>query len=390
MILPAFVELVRGQTADDYRPNKNLVPGVLNEVCKSYAHLEELQRIVQGGVEVRLSKTPPRQVQRPPNHGSARDRLNVLRKNIRKEQDAGRCLVLDRDRLKQWPEIIISPFGVVNKGNEDANVSGRTIHDLSYLEGTSINDYTDQDSITKPEYTHCDAVAAEILRSKRAHPRVRVCVMAGDVASAFRNISIHSNSVYLFGGHIEEDDVIVIELAAPFGWTGSPGFYEIAGGAVAYVHGSHTTGEYPGGVFNYHWVDDHINVAADIGTSCEDVDRSLRYAMAAVLGADAINTKKFTDWNTRQRVLGLMFDTVAETVSIPTEKIIKARSIVAAAYSASSLSRQAYLSLMGSLRRVATCIRAARPFLQRLRRHESYLQRFQRVPITPDMQQDLI
>ncbi|EGZ13255.1 hypothetical protein PHYSODRAFT_407424, partial [Phytophthora sojae] len=126
-----------------------------------------------------------------------------------------------------------SPFGGgggVDKGNEDTNVSGRTIHDLSYPEGTSINDYTDQDSITKPEYTHCDAVAAEILRPKRAHPRTRVCVMAGDVASAFRNISIHSNSVYLFGGHIEEDDVIVIELAAPFGWTGSPGFYEIAGG----------------------------------------------------------------------------------------------------------------------------------------------------------------
>ncbi|KAG6608993.1 Secreted protein [Phytophthora cinnamomi] len=305
--------MVRGQTVNDYRPTKSLVPAVLNEVCRGYEHLEELQNIVHGGVEVRLSKTPPRQVQRPPNHGSARDRLNVLRKNIRKEQDAGRCLVLDRDLLKQWPEIIISPFGVVDKGGEDTNVTGRTIHDLSYPEGTSINDCTDQDSIVKPEYTHCDAVATEILKSKRAHPNARVCVMAGDVASAFRNISIHSNSVYLFAGHIEEDDVIVIELAAPFGWTGSPGFYEIAGGAVAYVHGSHTTDTFPDGFFNYHWVDDHINVAADIGTSCDDANRSLRYAMVAVLGADAINAKKFTDWNTRQRVLGLVFDSMALT-----------------------------------------------------------------------------
>ncbi|KAG6580279.1 Secreted protein [Phytophthora cinnamomi] len=295
-----------------------------------------------------------RQVQRPPNHGSARDRLNVLRKNIRKEQDAGRCLVLDRDLLKQWPGIIISPFGVVDKGGEDTNVTGRTIHDLSYPEGTSINDCTDQDSIVKPEYTHCDAVATEILKSKRAHPNARVCVMAGDVASAFRNISIHSNSVYLFAGHIEEDDVIVIELAAPFGWTGPPGFYEIAGGAVAYVHGSHTTDTIPDGFFNYHWVGDHINVAADIGTSCDDANRSLRYAMVAVLGADAINAKKFTDWNTRQRVLGLVFDSVAETVSMPPEKILKAREIVADAFAASSLSRQAYRSLMGSIRHGAT------------------------------------
>jgi hypothetical protein len=45
---------------------------------------------------------------------------------------------------------------------------------------------------------------------------------------------------------------------------------------------------------------------------------------------------------------------------------------------------------MGSLRHVATCIRSARPFLQRLRQRESYMHRFQRVPITSDMQQDLL
>ncbi|GMG16751.1 unnamed protein product [Phytophthora fragariaefolia] len=266
--LPTFVEWVRGQTPIDYRPNKNLVPVVLNEVFKGYEHLEELQKIVHSGVEVRLSKEPPRQMQRPPNHGSARDRLNVLRKNIRKEQDAGRCLVLDRDLLKQWPEIIISPFGVVDKSGKDVN--------------------------------------------------------------------------------------------------------------------------FPGGFFNYHWVDDHINVVADVGSACDDANRSLRYAMVAVLGADAINTKKFTEWNTRQRVLGLVFDSVAETVFMPTEKIIKAQGIVATAFYSPSLSRKAYRSLMGSLRHVATCIRAARPFLQRLRQRESHLHRFQRVPITSDMQQELL
>ncbi|GMF21047.1 unnamed protein product [Phytophthora fragariaefolia] len=289
--LPTFVEWARGQTPSDYRPNKNLIPAVLNDVCKGYEHLEELQKIVQNGVEVRLSKEPPHQTQRPPNHGSARGRLNVLRKNLRKEQDAGRCLVLDRELLKQWPEIIISPFGVVDKSGEDVNVSGRTIHDLSYPEGTSINDCTDQGSIIKPEYTYCDAAATEILKVKRDYPGARVRLMAGDVAAAFRNISIHSNSVYLFAGHIEEDDIIVIELAAPFGWTGSPGFHEIAGGAIAHVHGSHTTKQFPCGFFNYHWVDDHINVVADVGSACDDANRSLRYAMVVVLGADAINTK---------------------------------------------------------------------------------------------------
>ncbi|GMF64690.1 unnamed protein product [Phytophthora lilii] len=79
--LPAFVELVRGQTPRDYRPNKILVPEVLEKLCKDYKHLDALQKIVQEGVEVRLKQPPPLQRQRPPNHGSARD---VLRKNIRK------------------------------------------------------------------------------------------------------------------------------------------------------------------------------------------------------------------------------------------------------------------------------------------------------------------
>ncbi|KAE9258745.1 hypothetical protein PR003_g35085, partial [Phytophthora rubi] len=175
---------------------------------------------------------------RPSNHGSAQDRVNVLRKNIRKEQDAWRCLVLDLDLLEQWPEIIISPFGVVNKGDDNASISGRTIHDLSFPEGSSINDITDQTSITKPDYSHCDAVAVEILKVKREQPNATVKIMAGDVASAFRNVSIHTNSVYLFAGLIEEDNALVIELAAPFGWTGSPGFYEIFGGAISHVHGS--------------------------------------------------------------------------------------------------------------------------------------------------------
>ncbi|KAG2841730.1 hypothetical protein PC119_g4736 [Phytophthora cactorum] len=197
--LQAFVELVRGQTASGYRPNKNLVPEVLNELCKDYKHLECLQKIVREGVE-----------------------------------------------------IFISPFG-----GEDAHVCGRTDHSISYPEGASINDCTDQDSITKPDYIHCDAVATAILRLTRAHPSAKVCVMAGDVALAFRNICIHSNSVYLFAGQIEEDDIIVIELSAPYGWTGSSGFYEIAGGAIAYVHGVNTNAVCPDGFFNYHWVDGH-------------------------------------------------------------------------------------------------------------------------------------
>ncbi|OWZ06186.1 LOW QUALITY PROTEIN: hypothetical protein PHMEG_00021592 [Phytophthora megakarya] len=197
--LSTFVEMIRGQTVEDYRPNKNL--------------------IAEEGVEVRLLKKPLIQHVRPPNHDSARARNNILRKTIRKEQDASRCLVLDAYLIEKWPEVVISPFGVVDKGNEDAGTSGRTIHDLSYPKGESVNDYTDQASIAKPDYVHCDAVATEILRCVSFRPPDR-------------------------GG--------VIEPSAPFGWTGSPGFYEIVGGAISHVHGSQYNAVNITGIFNYH------------------------------------------------------------------------------------------------------------------------------------------
>ncbi|GMF44372.1 unnamed protein product [Phytophthora fragariaefolia] len=295
----------------------------LLDLCRGYRHLDQLQDIVREGVQVRLKDPPPppRQVQRPPSHGSARDRINVLRKIIRKGQDTWRCLVLDMDPLEMWTEIVISPFGIVDQGGENSSVSGRTIHDLSYPEGTSINDCTGQESITRPGYAHCDAVATETVRANHLRPGAEVNLMAGDVASALRNISIHSKSVYRFAGLIEKENVLVIEQSAPFGWTRSPGFYEIVGGVISYIHGNPTNATYPDGFFNYHWVDDHINVAVDDGSSCVEIDRSFRFTMVAVLGADTINYKKFTAWGTRQRVLGLEFDSAAESVSMPPEKV---------------------------------------------------------------------
>ncbi|OWY93270.1 hypothetical protein PHMEG_00037397, partial [Phytophthora megakarya] len=179
------------------------------------------------------------------------------------------------------------------------------------------------------------------------------------------------------------ENVIIIELSAPFGWTGSPGFYEIVGGTVSHVHGCHYNDANPTGFFNYHWVDDHINVAANVGTTLNDMNRSLRFAMEAILGAEGINDEKFTPWATRQRVLGLEFDSTAELID-------KARRIIVEAYAVTVLSRNAYRSLLGSLRHVATFIRAAHLFLQRLRIRERYLHRFQSVTVSDEMKQDLL
>lgn len=95
--------------------------------------------------------------------------------------------------------------------------------------------------------------------------------------------------------------------------------------------------------------------------------------MIRVLGGNAINEAKFTDWHSRIKVLGLKFDVPSRIVATPPDKVIKAQQRVAHAYHADRLSSTEYRSLLGSL---ATCMRPARVFLQRLRRSERRLTRF--------------
>lgn len=171
--LPAFVEHLRGQSADDYRPNKNMVPPVIQCVCTGYQHIDALVDIAASGARVPLLRPVPRQRTYPANHKSAVEWYPVLVKNIRKKQDLWRCIVVDLDILEIWPEVHISFFGVVDKGDVGPATTGRTIHDLSFPAGHSLNDCTDTSRICTPTSERCYAIAAEVLRQARCLSRCR-------------------------------------------------------------------------------------------------------------------------------------------------------------------------------------------------------------------------
>lgn len=144
------------------------------------------------------------------------------------------------------------------------------------------------------------------------------------------------------------------------------------------------------GSFSYYWADDHINVASDVDTNCEAIEQSLRLDVITVLGHDAVNEETFTSWRSHQQVLSLIFDTVAGTVAMPDRKSHKAPDCVQRVLAAHHLNRANYRSLLGRLRHVATCVHPTRPFLERLCQHDLLLRRWQRVPMSDDMKQDLI
>lgn len=116
------------------------------------------------------------------------------------------------------------------------------------------------------------------------------------------------------------------------------------------------------GFFGYEWVDDHISVEPDVGDRLQLADTTLRLAMMAVLGPRAVNEAKCSEWTTRIEALGLEWDTRPRTVTMPADKIKKALDRVIDMRRRRRATKNQLQQLLGSLRPVSTCCRAARPF----------------------------
>ncbi|TYZ60247.1 hypothetical protein PybrP1_012868 [[Pythium] brassicae (nom. inval.)] len=142
--LTKFDELMRCQTPVDYRSNK-------------------LLHTTRYGVRLNIRHQPVPQTTRPCNNASASRRLDILRRNARKELKTMRRMMLDDDIIYFWPEARIGSFGVVDKCGNSSQPTGRTIHDLPYPAGESVNAMTNRDEIQRTSYQYRDAVARVIL-----------------------------------------------------------------------------------------------------------------------------------------------------------------------------------------------------------------------------------
>ncbi|KAF1792855.1 hypothetical protein GQ600_22637 [Phytophthora cactorum] len=189
--------------------------------------------------------------------------------------DLFRWLVVEADIIDVWSKVFISLIGVVDKGDGGPDITGKVVDDLSYSDANSVNSHMDSDSISEASFELCSSVAREIICCQRATPATYVILMAVDIATAYRNVCTSSECVYMFAEQIPEVNVIAIDLSAA----------------------------QPSGLYKYHWVDDHVNVTSDDGANYAEVDRSVRWAMAADMCPDAVNEDKSTPWIPRLRSL---------------------------------------------------------------------------------------
>jgi len=363
MNLSSFVRTLRGETKIDTRPNKALYQLPSSSDPDIQVVIENWNAVVENGVTPLWDPDRPRrQTLRPANHRSADLNSHHVRRHLRKGQRDGRYIIVDESMLNDWPEVFISPLGVVDKpGPQGPDI--RIINDYSYPPGCSINDLTDRTNFPPIKYDPPSHIARRIHQLRSQFPSRRVQIMLGDVSGAFRHVPINADHVHMFVFRF--DGHLVIDLACGFGWCGSPAFYSLAGSMINRIYTDYVydpVEPFHGSV----WCDDHTCVEIDHEDRCAVANVALRHAMATVLGPRAINEDKFTRWDTTNKALGLIWDTEMACVSIPNEKIMQARDRVGHLLASSHVTKTVLLKILGSLRHVANCFPPSRAFFQRL------------------------
>jgi hypothetical protein len=103
-----IVEQVRGQPANDPRPNKALCPDRLGHLLVGYQHCDLICQIAQEGVTPQWQVQQFRRGQDPENHQSTTRHLQSVLRSICRGQDAGQYLVLDDTILDIWRDVHVS------------------------------------------------------------------------------------------------------------------------------------------------------------------------------------------------------------------------------------------------------------------------------------------
>jgi hypothetical protein len=203
------------------------------------------------------------------HHGSCRRYLRAITRSIRDGQDTGQYLIVDANILERWREVICSPLGAVEKKDVDPLDEVRTIHDLSYPKDDSVNSAFVADSVPRVRYDSVAIIARRIENLVQVGHAGRIRVLKGDVKTAFRHLRTRANQVFRMAASVKELGILVIDMSAPFGWSGSPPCYAFFGRAITWLMGSNSPASVSDSsdsepFFPYEWVDDHILVEPDV------------------------------------------------------------------------------------------------------------------------------
>ena len=230
-------------------------------------------------------------------------------------------------QLLDQAKVAESPLGRVPKQNPDRTISS---------EGRPINDMRRQnDAGSKfnhppaPQPRH-HAVARQSLWWRARHPGVPQKCAKRDVPRAFKWHFLRAKDVPEFA--VKLAGLLILSLAMPFGWVGSPGEFVAWSAAARAHHGSFRPADpkfndvVP---FESKWLmDDGVVVEPMVGNRVFDSLAVLDETMQLVWGPEGVNVEKMAEEgepSTTQLLWGLHMNFDTQEVRLPEPKRIKAK-----------------------------------------------------------------
>ena len=281
------------------------------------------------------------------NHTSAIQNAGHVKQYLQEEQK--HKAILGPFTEPPFP-IHVSPLMVRDKQDSDQK---RTIMDLSWPKGASLNNGVNKDIYLGTQYTlhypSIDNITAALVRLGPGAQLFKI-----DISRAFRQIKIDPGDIDLLGmtfqGHY------FIDLSVAFGYRHGSKIFQRCTDAIRYIMANNG---FPN-LFNY--IDDLVYTGLP-----SDIHQAFRFLkdLLAQLGLD-ISLKKLVPPDTSVTCLGILINTTNRTISAPPQKLSEIIDICNTWGTQTYCSKRDLQSLLGSLLYITKCVKPARLFLNRM------------------------
>ena len=234
---------------------------------------------------------------RSPNLPSAYEHLTVVDTYLSSECAAGRMAGPFRD-----PPFTCSGLGAIPK--QDG--TWRVITHLSAPAGWSVNDYIDPEEVTL-SYTTIDDAVSIAAKLGRGSLLAKI-----DLKQAFRQCPVRPADWHLLG--LVWKGRYYYDKRLPFGLRSSPFLFNTVASALEYICRTQLDNRHI-----IHYLDDFLIAGPPHSSSCMDTLQGVE-ALCRELGIQTKDEKR-TLPATAITFLGIHIHTVAQTISVPTEKL---------------------------------------------------------------------
>ena len=281
------------------------------------------------------------------NHTSALQNLQHVQAYI--EEELSFKAMLGPFDHKPIP-LHVSPLMVRDKQDSSKK---RTIMDLSWPKGASVNAHVQKDIYLGTQYAlnypSIDSITDSLCNLGPAAKIYKV-----DISRAFRQIKIDPLDIDLLG--LTFQNQYFIDKSVPFGYRNGSQIFQRCTDAIRFTMQQHG---FPH-LFNY--IDDLIYTGLP-----SQIHSSYQFLLELLqeLGLE-IFQKKLVPPDTVVTCLGIQIDTVNRTLSIPHQKLQEIVKLCKDWVNKTYCSKKALQSLLGSLLYISKCVKPARFFLNHI------------------------